>query len=147
MGQRYHGPMRPEQESLAAALDQVGDRWSLQVIEALIGGPRRFADLGDQLPGIAPNVLSARLKQLERLGIVIARPYSRRPPRVDYELTARGAELADVVRLLARWGSGDLPEGASIRHDACGTALETRWYCPTCADVVEHVGAEETKIL
>src|SRR5437660_1518138 len=50
---------------LEAALDRVGDRWSLLVVEALLDGPRRFGELGDALPGIAPNILTDRLRRLE----------------------------------------------------------------------------------
>ena len=90
---------------LQAALDRVGDRWSLLVVEALLGGPRRFNDLQAALSGIAPNILSDRLKRLERERVLLARPYSQRPVRLSYELTADGLELAGALRLLADWGS------------------------------------------
>ncbi len=115
---------------LDAALARVGDRWSLLVVEALLGGPQRFNDLLAAVPGVATNVLSQRLKRLESESVVIARPYSERPPRFSYELTAAGTELAGALRLLASWGGtgADAP-----RHTACGTHLEIRWHCPTCA--------------
>ncbi|MGH9040483.1 MAG: winged helix-turn-helix transcriptional regulator [Acidimicrobiia bacterium] len=113
---------------LDAALARVGDRWSLLVVEALLAGPQRFNDLLAAVPGVATNVLSQRLKRLESEAVVVARPYSERPPRFSYELTATGAELAGALRLLAGWGGAELP-----RHTACGTPLETRWHCPTCA--------------
>ena len=75
---------------LAEALARVGDRWTLLVVEALLGGPQRFNDLLGQIPGIAANILSERLKRLEREGLLIARPYSERPPRAAYQLTAVG---------------------------------------------------------
>jgi DNA-binding HxlR family transcriptional regulator len=120
---------------LAAALDRVGDRWSLLVVDSLLDGPRRFNDLAAALPGIAPNILSDRLKRLERERVLLARPYSERPVRLSYELTAEGLELAGALRLLADWGSR---AGASEapRHQSCGTPLEARWYCPTCARMV-----------
>ncbi|HYB48091.1 MAG TPA: helix-turn-helix domain-containing protein, partial [Streptosporangiaceae bacterium] len=86
---------------LAEALARVGDRWTLLVVEALLDGPRRFNDLLGQLPGIAANILSERLKRLEREGLLVARPYSDRPPRAAYQLTAEGKELAGALRLLA----------------------------------------------
>ena len=94
---------------LAAALDSVGDRWTLLVVEALLDGPRRFGDLQDELPGIAPNVLTQRLRRLEGEGLVVAQPYSERPPRFVYELSAAGRELAGALRLLA--GLGRPPPG------------------------------------
>ena len=52
-------------DPLAAALDRVGDRWSLLLIEELLGGPRRFSELSDAVTGIAPNILTERLRRLE----------------------------------------------------------------------------------
>lgn len=120
---------------LDAALSRVGDRWALLVVDALLAGPRRFGALADAVPGIASNVLSARLKRLESEGVVVARPYSRRPPRSMYELTAAGNELAGALRLLSQWGAGD--DAKPLRHPACGTPLEARWYCATCARSVD----------
>ena len=123
---------------LAEALARVGDRWTLLVVEALLDGPRRFNDLLDQLPGIAANILSERLKRLEREGLVVARPYSDRPPRAAYQLTAEGGELAGALRLLASWGAGHTALAEAPRHPACGTPIEARWYCPTCDQLVDH---------
>jgi DNA-binding HxlR family transcriptional regulator len=128
----------PPVSVLDAALQRVGDRWSLLVVEALLGGPRRFGELLDRLDGLAPNILSARLKALEAEGVVIARPYSRRPYRVAYALTASGAELAGALRLLGEWGAGQTGmEPSTLRHAVCGTAVEARWWCPTCSRVVD----------
>jgi DNA-binding HxlR family transcriptional regulator len=123
---------------LAEALARVGDRWTLLVVEALLPGPRRFNDLLSQIPGIAANILSDRLKRLERDGLLVARPYSQRPPRAAYQLTAEGTELAGALRLLAHWGSRHTDQTDSPRHRACGTPIEVRWYCPTCDQLVDH---------
>jgi DNA-binding HxlR family transcriptional regulator len=122
---------------LAEALARVGDRWTLLVVEALLTGPGRFNDLLDQIPGIAANTLSDRLKRLERDGLLVARPYSERPPRADYTLTAEGKELAGALRLLAYWGAGHADPAQAPRHLACGTPVEARWYCPTCDHLVD----------
>jgi len=90
---------------LADAVGRVGDRWALLLVQALLDGPRRFNDLVDDT-GIAPNVLTTRLRHLEHNGVVVATPYSRRPPRFVYQLTAAGQELAGALRLLAQWGAG-----------------------------------------
>ena len=122
---------------LAEALARVGDRWTLLVVEALLGGPRRFNDLLSQIPGIAANILSERLKRLERERLLVARPYSRRPPRSEYELTAEGKELAGALRLLAHWATRHADPSTALRHPACGTPVEARWYCPTCDVLVD----------
>ena len=67
-----------------------------------------------------------------------ARPYSRRPPRLAYELTAAGAELAGTLRLLAQWGAGRSEDADGLHHAACGTAVEARWYCPTCGRAIDE---------
>jgi DNA-binding HxlR family transcriptional regulator len=123
---------------LAEALARVGDRWTLLVVEALLPGPRRFNELLSQIPGIAANILSERLKRLEREALLVARPYSERPPRAAYELTAEGKELAGALRLLAQWGARHTDLADAPRHHTCGTPVEARWYCPTCDQLVEH---------
>jgi DNA-binding HxlR family transcriptional regulator len=124
-------PVR-EESPLAAALDAVGDRWTLLVVAALMERPLRFNDLQAQVAGIAPNVLSQRLRQAEQGGLVIAQPYSERPPRFVYELTEAGRGLAGVLRLMADWGARRSESAELPRHDACGSQLEAHWWCPTC---------------
>jgi len=122
---------------LAEALARVGDRWTLLVVEALLAGPLRFNDLTDQIPGIAASILSERLKRLERDALIVARPYSERPPRAAYQLTAEGADLAGALRLLADWAARHTDGSEGPRHAACGTRLQARWYCPTCDHLAE----------
>jgi DNA-binding HxlR family transcriptional regulator len=133
-----------EPSPLEAALERVGDRWSLLLVEALLDGPRRFNELGDAVSGIAPNILTDRLRRLERERIVVATPYQQRPPRMSYALTADGHDLASALRMLADWGARGRPDAEPTRHGRCGTPLETRWYCPTCEITVEHPEAEAT---
>jgi len=123
---------------LADALARVGDRWTLLVVAALLDGPLRFNELQEQLEGIAPNVLSARLKHLTEQALVVAQPYSDRPPRFVYELSEPGRELAGALRLLADWGARHREAGEPPRHDACGTPVEARWWCPTCEQPVDE---------
>jgi DNA-binding HxlR family transcriptional regulator len=123
---------------LAEALSTVGDRWSLLLVASLLDGPRRYGELARAVAGIAPNVLAQRLRHLERAGLVLAQPYSDRPPRYLYELTEPGRELAGALRMLSDWGmrrgSG---EERRARHAPCGTPLEARWYCPACEEAVD----------
>ena len=128
---------RAAETPLAAALDAVGDRWTLLVVEALLDGPKRFGDLQEAVPGIATNVLTQRLRALREEGLVSAEPYSAKPARYAYELSASGAELAGALRLLADWASRHRSDVEPLRHSVCGTPLEAAWYCPAC-DVVER---------
>ena len=136
---------RREPSPLEAALERVGDRWSLLIVEALLGSPHRFKQLADAIPDIAPNILTDRLRRLERERIVVATPYQQRPPRMSYALTADGHDLASALRLLADWGARGTADADPIRHGRCGTPLETRWFCPTCQVAIDHRDAHETR--
>jgi DNA-binding HxlR family transcriptional regulator len=106
---------------VARTLDIVGSRWTLLIIRDLLTGPRRFQDFQERLPGMAPNVLSDRLKTLEAHGVVHREFYSDHPPRAAYALTDRGRELGVVVLALGRWGmmnlGGRLNKG--LHHEEC----------------------------
>ena len=82
-------------------------------------------------------------RQLERNALVVTRPYSERPPRFVYELSAAGRELAGALRLLAGWGARNAEDPAAPRHAVCGTPMETRWWCPTCERPVSDDEGEE----
>lgn len=87
------------------ATDIFGDQWSFLILrEFFLEGPRRFADLQDQL-GLSPNTLSGRLKKLEQAGIVERRLYSDHPPRAEYVLTDKGRTLSPVMDALFDWGT------------------------------------------
>ncbi len=92
-------------DPLDDALAQVGDRWTLAVVRALLAGPRRYSDLSAAIDGIAPNTLADRLRRLERDGLVLARAYCERPPRYEYELTPDGQALAPVIAALGAWAA------------------------------------------
>ncbi len=127
---------------LVHALSLIGDRWALQVVAGLLDGPKRFGELADTLTGIAPNVLTSRLRQLERDGLVVATPYSRRPVRLAYALSDTGRELGGAIALLSAWGARQTGEAEGPVHEACGTPLETHLYCPTCERPADEVDVE-----
>ena len=137
----------PTPTALAEALDRVGDRWTLLIVEALLDGPRRFGDLQETVTGIAPNILTQRLRHLESAAIVLSRPYSEKPPRLAYELTASGSELAGALRLLADWGARFAEGAEPLRHDLCGTPLEARWWCPSCELSVDEREADDSQLV
>src|SRR4051812_12190937 len=117
-----HAPPTP----LGDALARIGDRWTLLVIAALLDGAKRFNELQEELDGIAPNVLSGRLKLLGEQALVVSRAYSERPPRFVYELTESGRELAGAPRLLADWGAAGPRQAEPPRRAARGGAPPAR---------------------
>lgn len=91
---------------IASALDLVGERWSLLIVRELLQhGQLRYSDLHDALPGCGTNILAARLKDLERGGVVERRKLPPPAASTVYELTEYGQALAPVLRELAHWGA------------------------------------------
>jgi DNA-binding HxlR family transcriptional regulator len=121
---------------VAKALEVVGDRWTLLAVRDLLRGTKRFQDLLASLPGIAPNILSARLKLMEEHGLVTRRFYSDHPPRAEYALTDKGRELGMIVGALAAWGSRHVYKQARLVHAGCGHPVTVGYYCSDCGDQV-----------
>jgi DNA-binding HxlR family transcriptional regulator len=88
---------------IAAALDLVGDRWTLLVLRDLNRGVTRFNDLRDAT-GAPRDSLKTRLRDLENAGLITRRCYCEHPPRDEYLLTAAGRAIAPVLRELQAWG-------------------------------------------
>lgn len=97
---RYH-----QYCALARALDVAGDRWTLLIVRELVPGPRRFTDLLDGLPGVSRNLLTERLRELERDGIVARQELPPPAARQVYGLTDDGRDLAAAVGPLIAWGA------------------------------------------
>ncbi len=90
---------------VARTLDLVGERWTMLILrDLLLHGARRYQDLQESLEGVAPNTLSARLKDMEASGLVERKLYNERPPRLEYHLTEKGRSLGPVMRALRDWG-------------------------------------------
>jgi DNA-binding HxlR family transcriptional regulator len=121
---------------VARSLEFLGERWTLLLIRDLLTAPRKFQDFTASLPGVAPTVLSQRLKVLETHGIVSRRLYSQHPPRAEYTLTDRGLELRPVVRALGIWGARHIGANWTFVHETCGSPIESAYYCPDCDDLV-----------
>ena len=122
----------------AHALDLVGERWALLVVRELLLGPKRFTDLRTGLPGVSPNVLTQRLGELERAGIVRRRKLP--PPAASrvYELTGWGLELEPVIVSLGRWGarSPSKPRDTGLGVDSLILSFRTM-FDPRAAEGVE----------
>jgi len=124
---------------LSMALEEVGDRWTLHVVYALLGGPMRYADLKAFLAGAGSNVLGDRLRQLADAQIVGRRTGDRPGSDTTYHLTQRGLALAPVVRALVRWGVASLipapPVGAS---GADREVFDQTWAMPDPARITDE---------
>jgi DNA-binding HxlR family transcriptional regulator len=133
--------------SIAAALEVIGDPWTLLVIRDAFSGLRRFEQWQEHL-GVARNVLAARLKTLVAHGILEPQVYSERPLRHEYVLTKKGKDLYAVILTLHGWGSkymyGD-GAGVAIVHKACGNLLDPGLACNCCGEKVERRDIELVK--
>ena len=110
---------------LARALDVVGDRWNLLIVRQLLMGPGRYRELLDGLPGVATNLLSDRLRDLEAAGVIERRPAAT-GNAVVYALTPWGAELREPIEGLIRWSTPLMvsgPGGDPFRPEWLAVAL------------------------
>jgi DNA-binding HxlR family transcriptional regulator/putative sterol carrier protein len=122
--------------ALARALDLVGDRWTLLIVRELVPGPRRFTDLLEGLPGVSRNLLTERLRGLERDGIVARKELPAPAARLVYELTADGRDLADAIVPLIRWGAGRLGDCKSDE------SFRPRWSAVAMAGLADREAAK-----
>jgi DNA-binding HxlR family transcriptional regulator len=127
MPKRYGQPC-----PVAKSLEVVGDRWTILIVRDLLAGTRRFQDLTESLAGIAPNVLSDRLKWMEQHGLLARSFYSEHPPRAEYRLTDKGKELGVVVAALAEWGTRHAYKRARLVHEDCGNPVKLGYFCADC---------------
>ena len=105
--------MNPVHEStscaVAACAEIIGAKWTALLVHDLSEGPRRFSQLEHSCAGISPRTLSERLRALEDEGILERRSYAESPPRVEYELTDKGAALLPIIDAMRAFGRDWLP--------------------------------------
>jgi DNA-binding HxlR family transcriptional regulator len=116
----------------------VGDRWTVLVLRELFMGGRRFDEIQAQTEA-TPQMVAARLKQLEADGLVERRPYRERPLRHEYHLTAKGEAFYPVILALRAWGEGwckSPDEGLAVRytHKPCGQPAGLGPLCESCGE-------------
>lgn len=87
-----------------AAADILGKKWTGKIIRVLLGGPKRFKEMKEQLPEMSDKILTDRMKELEILGIVKRNVYPELPVRIEYELTPKGRDLQPVIESIQQWG-------------------------------------------
>jgi len=102
--QKKEFKMQSVEKSLAeTTIKMLGDRWKVQIIEALMDGTKRFGELKKELGDITQKVLTSNLRMLEENGILSRRVYAQIPPRVDYTLTNLGYNLKPVIDSMVAW--------------------------------------------
>jgi len=128
---------RPRSCSIAAALDVVGEKWSLLVVRELFLGVRRFSDIATNT-GAPRDILTARLRRLEEQGVITRRAYNERPPRYEYVLTDAGKDLRPVIMSLKHWGDTHVAQQQQppVMEHSCGEVFEPRMACAACGEVI-----------
>jgi DNA-binding HxlR family transcriptional regulator len=129
---------RDQECSVAAALEVIGERWTLLVVRSVMLGSHRFEELRAAL-GIATNVLQTRLSRLVEEGILERRPYQEHPERYEYRLTEKGLALWPVLAALMDWGDSYLSDAPPLtfRHRDCGGAVDGHRICASCGERLE----------
>jgi DNA-binding HxlR family transcriptional regulator len=96
-----YSKMCPKYESAAEVL---GKKWTGLIIRVMLGGPKRFRDIKEQIPEMSDKMLTDRMKELESLGILTRTVYPEMPVRIEYELTEKGRNLEEVIQSIQSWG-------------------------------------------
>src|ERR1700742_2891038 len=131
--------------SVAAALEILGERWSLLAVREMAYGVHRFARIA-AYTGASRDILADRLRKLETAGIIERRQYSEHPPRYEYHLTEAGRELFPVMLALREWGDKWAPGTpmVALRH-SCGQLLEVDRICRHCGEPVTRDSVENIR--
>ena len=111
--------------SVAACAEIIGAKWTALLVHDLSEGPRRFSELEHSCAGISPRTLSDRLRSLEQEGIV-TRQSRIAPPRIEYELTAKGQSLLPIIVEMRRFGRAWLLREARVPAGGLGDAARTQ---------------------
>lgn len=104
------------------AMEVLGRRWTGAIVRAMLAGRTRFSELTETIPDLTDRLLSIRLKELEAEGIVTRHVEPTRPVRIEYRLTDKGRELADVVILLGDWAHRHASEEEKAEYAAMKAA-------------------------
>lgn len=87
-----------------AAIELLGKKWTGLIIRVLLGGPKRFKEIKQQIPSMSDRMLTERMKELEEANILVRNVYPDIPVRIEYELTEKGKELEPVIQSIQNWG-------------------------------------------
>jgi len=129
-----------DNDSISAAVEVIGDRWSLLVLRGVFRGLHRFGELRDDL-GIASNLLTDRLGRLVNYEVLEKVPYQHRPVRYEYRLTESGRALSPVLVAIMQWGDSYRQDPTSapmtLVHAQCNAPVENITRCTQCNEVLD----------
>ncbi|MBW2243789.1 MAG: helix-turn-helix transcriptional regulator [Deltaproteobacteria bacterium] len=132
--------------SIARALGEMGDRWSLLILRECFLRTRRFSDFAERT-GASRNLVADRLEKLVAAGILERHRYQERPPRDEYRLTEKGLDLYPVMMALVRWGDRwhDDGRGKPIEHihRGCGHIMHAE---PSCSECGERLDPRDVEV-
>lgn len=124
MKKRYNLPC-----NIAQTLNVIGDRWTMLILRELLTGVTNFNEIKNNLPGLSANILSLRLKSLEKSGLVTSKLYSTHPPRYSYHLTESGKALEPIFNAMIIWASHHIkPCYKEIVDAETGEPVEIGYY-------------------
>ncbi|NTW03234.1 MAG: helix-turn-helix transcriptional regulator [Oscillochloris sp.] len=105
-------------------LDRIADKWTVLIVGRLAGGTRRFGELRRDIAGISPKVLTQKLRELERDGVLTRKIYPSVPPKVEYRLTLLGQTLIGLLDAIRVWSETHIEQvvAAQQTYDARASA-------------------------
>ncbi|HEY6759026.1 MAG TPA: helix-turn-helix domain-containing protein [Baekduia sp.] len=131
--------------SIARTLDVVGEPWSPLILRDVWVGINRFDQLQADL-GVSSKVLTERLKWLVEREVLERRAYSERPPRHEYVLTEKGAELCAILMAMTAWGdkhlAGEAGPPVLLRHMTCGHHTRAEVRCAHCGELLDGANVQ-----
>jgi DNA-binding HxlR family transcriptional regulator len=124
--------------SIEAALRVIGEKWSLLVVRELMLGCTKYAEIVHNT-GVPRDILTRRLRSLERSGVIYRHLYNEQPPRYDYRLAEAGEQLHGLLVMMRHWGDvyvrNDPEYTATVWHD-CTAKLTPELRCAGCGEIV-----------
>ena len=94
---------------IATTLDLAGDKWTLVIVRDMLTGKTRFGEFLASPEAIPTNILTERLKRMERTGLLLKSAYQSHPPRYEYRLSKKGRALHPILQDMCRWANAFIP--------------------------------------
>ena len=101
---RVCADLEPRAGCIASAMEIIGNKWTALILRDLSSGQKRFSELEKSVGNINPRTLSQRLDDLEQHKIITKKSFAEVPPRIEYTLTQKGADLIPVLQKMSSWG-------------------------------------------